>query len=225
MKKLLFGIAILAIAVMSQAQGGGRGFGMMQGGGAASAAMLLARDDVQAELALTDEQKDKIAALTDPQQMFPKMQKFMSDNGVSFDDFRTEEGRKKMPALMEKMQAEVKKEIDAVLTPAQSKRLGEIVIQESKFSAVFQKDVAKALVITEDQDTKLKALQKAQQDAQRGLGTQMRNQEITMEELQEKMKKNTEILNSEIGKILTDVQKAKLKEMGGKPFVKKDDGI
>ncbi len=224
MKKLLFGIAVLAIAVMSQAQRGG--FGMMQGGGgAASAAMLLAREDVQAELALTDDQKDKITALTDPQQMFPKMQKYMSDAGMSFEDMRTDEGRKKMGPLMEKMQADLKKEIDGVLTPAQSKRLGEIVIQESKFSAVFQKDIAKALAITEDQDARLKALQKAQGDAQRGLGTQMRNQEITMEELQAKMKKNTEILNTEIAKILTDGQKAKLKEMGGKTFVKKDDGI
>ena len=37
------------------------------------------------------------------------------------------------------------------------------------------------------------------------------------------MKKNGEILDSEIGKLLTDAQKAKLKEMGGKKFERKDD--
>jgi hypothetical protein len=43
-----------------------------------------------------------------------------------------------------------------------------------------------------------------------------------MEEFQEKNKKNDDILNTEIGKVLTDAQKAKLSEMGGKKFVRKD---
>ena len=46
-----------------------------------------------------------------------------------------------------------------------------------------------------------------------------------MEDVQEKRKKNDEILETEIGKVLTDDQKAKLKTMAGtKKFERKDEG-
>jgi hypothetical protein len=37
------------------------------------------------------------------------------------------------------------------------------------------------------------------------------------------MEKNNKALDAEIEKILTEDQKKKLKEMGGKPFVRKDE--
>ena len=221
MKKLILGIAILAIAVMSQAQRGG--FGMMGGAGGGNPAMLLGREDVKKDLGLTDDQNEKLAPLIDPQQMFPKFQKAMQDAGVDFQEMRTEAGQKKMAPYFEKMTADMKKELDAILTPAQSKRLGEIGIQMAGNMAVVQKDVAKALAITEDQDTKIKALTKAQQAANQGLYQKVRDGEITREEIQDKMKKNTEIMDSEVGKILTEAQKAKLKELGGKKFERKDE--
>lgn len=221
MKRLLFGIALLTLAVSSFAQRGGM---FMQGaGGAVSPVMILGREDVQEDLKLTDEQKDKITTLTNPQSFFPKMQAAMQEAGISFEDMRTEEGRKKAAPIFEKMQAETKKEVDAVLTPEQSKRLGEIAIQLSGNRAVTTKEIAKALEITAEQDAKIKDLTKKVGEATAGLGQQLRNQEITFPEFQERQKKNIEILDGEIGKILTDAQKAKLKEMGGKPFVKKDD--
>ncbi|MBI1333913.1 MAG: hypothetical protein JST12_12380 [Armatimonadetes bacterium] len=222
MKKLLFGIAILAIAVMSQAQRGG--FMMGGAGGGANPAMLLGREDVQKDLALTDAQKDKVATLTDQNAMRDRFMKAMQDAGVSFEDMRTDEGRKKMQPIMEKMQADMKKEIDAILTPEQSKRLGQIGVQMAGNRAILQKDVAKALGITDDQNEKIQNLVKMQGDAQRGLFQKMQDGELTREDLQDKMKKNGEIFDTELGKLLTDNQKAKLKEMGGKPFEKKDDG-
>ena len=220
MKKLVFGIAILAIAVMSQAQ---RGFGGGMMGGAGNPLMLLTRDDVKKDLALTDDQSEKLAPLTDPQQFFPKIQKAMQDAGVDFQEMRTEAGQKKMAPIMEKIQADMKKEIEAILTPAQAKRLGEINVQFNGNRAVLQKDIAKAIGLTDDQNKSIAELQKKQGEAMRGLFQKLQSQEITREDMQESMKKNNEILDSEIGKLLTEAQKAKLKEMGGKKFEKKDD--
>jgi len=221
MKKLLIGIAVLALAVFSQAQRG-QGMGMMMGQGGGNPLMLLAREDVQEDLALTSEQKEKLLEFTGQEAMRSRFMKFMQDSGMSFEDMRSEEGRKKLAPMMEKMQAEMKKEIEAVMTPAQVKRLGEINVQFNGNRSVMQKDIAKALAITEAQQTKIDALNKGVGEARRALMEKMRNQELSMEEFQEKNKKNDDILNTEIGKVLTDAQKAKLSEMGGKKFVRKD---
>jgi hypothetical protein len=221
MKKLLIGIAVLALAVFSQAQRG-QGMGMMMGQGGGNPLMLLAREDVQEDLALTSEQKEKLLEFTGQEAMRSRFMKFMQDSGMSFEDMRSEEGRKKLAPMMEKMQAEMKKEIEAVMTPAQVKRLGEINVQFNGNRSVMQKDIAKAVAITETQQTKIDALNKGVGEARRALMEKMRNQELSMEEFQEKNKKNDEILDAEIGKVLTDAQKAKLSEMGGKKFVRKD---
>ncbi|MCX6343203.1 MAG: hypothetical protein NTU72_12590 [Fimbriimonadales bacterium] len=218
MKKLLIGIAVLALAVFSQAQRG-QGMGMMMGQGGGNPLMLLAREDVQEDLALTSEQKEKLLEFTGQEAMRNRFMKFMQDSGMSFEDMRSEEGRKKLAPMMEKMQADMKKEIEAVMTPAQVKRLGEINVQFNGNRSVMQKDIAKALAITEAQQTKIDALNKGVGEARRALMEKMRNQELSMEEFQEKNKKNDDILNTEIGKVLTDAQKAKLSEMGGKKFV------
>ncbi|HLO99641.1 MAG TPA: hypothetical protein VK171_13680 [Fimbriimonas sp.] len=220
MKKFILVLGLLSVAMSAFAQRGGM---MQMGGGAMNPTMILAREDVQEDLKLTDEQKDKLTALTNPQNFFPKMQAAMQAAGLTFEDMRTEEGRKKAAPLMEKMQADAKKEIEAVLTPEQNKRWNEIFIQLSGNRAVLVKEVAKAVEITTEQDAKIKDLQAKQAAAGRGLFQQVQNQEISMEEMREKSAKNNEIFDAEIGKILTEAQKTKLKEMGGKPFVKKDD--
>ena len=219
MKKLLFVVAVLAIAVMSQAQ---RGFGF--GGGGGGVAMLLGREDVKADLALTSEQADKLAALNDRDAMMANFQQAMKDAGISdFSEMRTPEGQKKMAPIMEKMQSDMRKKIDAILTPDQSKRLDQINIQFNGNRSVTQKDVAKAIGLTDDQSKAIADLQKKQSAAMQGLFQQVQSGELTREDMQDKMKKNGEILDSEIGKLLTDAQKAKLKEMGGKKFERKDD--
>jgi hypothetical protein len=221
MKKFILGVAILAIAVLSNAQGGGRGM-MMQGGGG-NPLMLLTRDDVKKDLALTDDQNEKLTAFSDQTAMRDRFMKAMQDSGVSFEEMRTEEGRKKMAPLMEKMQADLKKEVEAILTPTQVKRLAEINVQFNGNRSVLQKDIAKAVGLTEDQNKAIADLQKKQQAAMQGLFAQVQSGELTMEDVQAKRKKNDEILDSEIGKLLTEAQKAKLKEMGGKKFDRKDE--
>jgi predicted transglutaminase-like cysteine proteinase len=217
MKKLIIGIAILAIAVMSQAQRG-MGFG---GGGVT---MLLGREDVKADLALTSDQSEKLAALNDRDAMMAAFQQAMKDAGISdFSEMRTPEGQKKMAPIFEKMQADMRKKVDAILTPDQSKRLDQINVQFNGNRSVTQKDVAKLIGLTEDQSKSIVALQKKQQDAMRGLYQKVQDGELTREDVDASRKKNDEILDSEIGKLLTEPQKAKLKEMGGKKFERKDE--
>ena len=218
MKKLILGIAILAIAMMSFGQRQG-GFRNRFGGPAA----LLARDDVKKDLALTDDQNEKIAPIIDMQAQFPKMQAAMQAAGLSFQDMGTDEGQKKARPVFEKIQADQRKEIDAVLTPAQSKRLDEINIQFNGNRSANLPAVQKALGLSADQIEKLSALSKAQQTAMRGLRQKVGDGEMTQEDMQAKITKNDEIMDAEIAKILTEPQKAKLKELGGKKFDRKDD--
>lgn len=216
MKKLLFGITILAVAVLAQAQRGG----MMMGGGAAgNPVMILGREDVQEDLKLTDDQKEKLADYTDMQKMFPKMMSAAQEAGISREDMRSEKGQKFFKDYQEK----IRKEIEGILTPDQAKRWNEIAIQMAGNMAVARPEIAKLVGLTDDQNAKIKDLQKKQGEAMQGLVQQMRDGELTREDLQEKMKKNNEILDSEVGKLLTEPQKAKLKELGGKHFEKKDD--
>ena len=156
--------------------------------------------------------------------MMANFQQAMKDAGISdFSEMRTPEGQKKMAPIMEKMQSDMRKKIDAILTPDQSKRLDQINIQFNGNRSVTQKDVAKAIGLTDDQSKAIADLQKKQSAAMQGLFQQVQSGELTREDMQDKMKKNGEILDSEIGKLLTDAQKAKLKEMGGKKFERKDD--
>lgn len=226
MKKLILSLVVAVAAVSAFAQGGGRQGGMMGRMGMDSPLMILTREDLKesiyADLGLNDDQKLKLAEYFAPDAMRERMMSVFQNSGLSREDFGTEEGRKKMGEIMAKQQESMKKEIEGMMTPEQVKRLGQIYLQVSGNRAVMNKDVAKALEITSAQQEKIDALQKASGEAMQALFQKMRDQEITREEMQEKQKKNGEIMNTEIGKILTENQKAKLAEMGGKKFVVKE---
>lgn len=224
MEKIILSIVVMMAAVASFAQGGfGRQGGMM-GGMQGSPLMLLPREDVQEDLGLNSDQKLKIAEYFAPDAMRERMMSVFQNSGMSFEDMRSEEGRKKMQDIIAKQMDSMKKEVEGWMTPEQVKRLGQISIQINGNRSILNKDVAKALEITAAQQEKIDALQKGSGEAMRALMEKMRNQELSPEEMQEKMKKNGEIMNTELGKVLTDNQRAKLTEMGGKKFVEKKEG-
>jgi hypothetical protein len=222
--KAVLAIAVSAIACASFAQGGGggggRGFGGgqrgMMGGGAADSNgyNLLQRADVQGELALTTEQKGKLDTIRTEQR---EAMREMFQNGGGGGD------REAMMKEMQKFQEGQNKKFAAVLTADQIKRLKELAIQRAGFGAVNFPDVAKAVGLTDEQKAKIKELQGKQQEAMQGLMEKMRAGEIERTEIQGIMKKNTDAMNTEMGKILTDDQKSKLKEMGGKAFTFKEE--
>ena len=127
---------------------------------------------------------------------------------------------KAMQTIMAKMSEENAKEIATILTADQVKRLKEISIQFVGISIVASnKEIQKDLSITDDQLAKIKDLQTRQQAAMREA---MQNAQGDQAAIQEARTKNDKILVDEINKVLTDAQKAKLKDMSGKTFTRVD---
>ena len=212
-------LAIAAIAAHAQGFGGGGqgrrgGFGRMGGN---SNFTLLAREDVQEDLALTSDQKSAYKDAQDNQQEKMKAQ---------FEEMRNS-GTRPDPTTMRETFAKMMKEADAevakILKPDQLKRLREISIQLDGNKAALKEDVQKDLAITDAQKAQLKKLQDSAQEANNSVMEKARNREIQWTEVQDIMKKNDKALNDEIAKVLTATQKTKLTDLGGKKFVEKEE--
>lgn len=214
-KKLLLVAATAALVCGAVAQGGGQrrgGFGMQN-----DPVQLTGREDVQKDLALTDDQKTKLTDLREKAQQ--KRQEARQAAMEAAGDDR-EAGMKAMQAANAKITEEMSKELATILTPDQVKRLKEILIQISGVSIVTtNKEIQTDLTITDEQKTKFADLQTKQRAAMTEL---FQNSQGDRAAIQEGMAKNRKIMEDEINKILTDAQKAKLKDMSGKPFTRVD---
>ena len=228
-KKVLVLLLVSAsVAAMAQ-NGGGRqgGFGRNNN----SLVGLLNRDDVKAELKLTDDQKSKLDA------MRPARGQGRGNggggnggggnggggNGGGGNGGGRQGGGNFDPEAMRKLQAEREKTTLEVLTTDQKKRLGELFVQRVGARAVLREDVQTQLKITADQKTKIEALQKTQQEANQSVMEKVRNGEIERTAVQDIIKKNDAALSEELNKVLTADQKAKLKAMEGAPFKFEED--
>ncbi len=190
---------------------GGFGQGMMRGGfgqGAGSSLMLLRRTDVQEDLKLTDDQKAKLL----------EIQQSMRSRFTGGAGSGEQADRQAMRKQREEAMAEIAKSVDAVLTPEQRQRLKEIAIQLMGNRWVLNKENAKTLGITVEQQQKLDGLQESLRMANQGVQERQRSGEIERDVARGIMEKNNDHLNVEIAKVLTDAQKAKLKELGGRHF-------
>ena len=217
-KRILALAALAALSTASYAQGmGGAGMMRMMRGGPMASMMMVGREDVQAEIKITDEQKGKLDAIR-----VGAGQRFQS---VFMSMPRNEDREAMMKAMQEKMQGLIEtmsKEVLGLLTEDQKKRVKELAIQSAGSMAIIQPDVSKELGITEAQKAKIDNLQRLQDEANQGLFEKLQNQEIDREELGKSMEKNTKIMDESIMKILTETQRAKLKALGGAPFAFKD---
>ncbi len=235
-------ISLLAVTSLALAQGGGQGQGGGRGqgrggfgqrGGQASPLSLLMRGDVRKDLDLSEEQITKVEALQ-PQRGQGGAgggQRGQGGGGQGQGGGQrqgggqgggqlTDEQRAAMAEAAKKRAEEQKAAIAAILTPAQVTRLSEIGYQIQGNMAILSADTQKALGLDEKQVASIKELQTKQQEAMQALFQKMRDQELTREELTEKMTKNNDIMKTELGKVLRADQAAKLKAMGGtKPFV------
>lgn len=237
MKRGVFvSIGLLAITALSFAQGGGgrqgggrQGFGQQQG-----IVGLLSRNDVRAELKISDDQSAKLAEAGvrvrgqggpggggqgggrqgQGQGQGGGRQGQGGGQGGNFD-----------PEAMRQAAREREAKVMAILEPGQQKRLKELFVQRSGNRAAMNETIQKDLGLSEDQIAKLKDLQQKQQEANRAVMQKVRDGELSREDVQGTMQKNDEIMNTEIGKILTSAQVAKLKEMGGAPFKFEEGGL
>jgi hypothetical protein len=211
LKKLVLIGVVVALAATSFGQGRG-GFMRMMGGG--SPAMMLQRQDVQSDLQLTDEQKTKL------QEIQQNTMQAMQDARASAGDDRA--------AMRKAMEPIFKKAGDdamAVLTADQQKRLKEINIQVNGNSALINnKELQDQIGLSEDQKAKVADLVTKQQTANGSIFQKVQSGEIQREDMGPLIQKNNQALKDEIGKVLTDDQKAKLKTAGGsKTFVPAED--
>lgn len=240
MKRGIFvSIGLLAITALSLAQGQGGGGRQGFGGGRGQQqgiVGLLSRNDVRSELKISDDQSSKLAELGvrvrgqgGPGAGGPGAggqgggrqgqgqgggRQGQGGQGGNFD-----------PEAMRQAAREREAKIMAILEPGQQKRLKELFIQRSGNRAAMNETVQKDLGLSEDQVTKLRDLQQKQQEANRAVMQKVRDGELSREDVQSTMQKNEEIMNTEIGKILTSAQAAKLKEMGGAPFKFEEGGL
>lgn len=217
-KKLVAIFSVMALVAGALAQGGGRGgFGGQRGGFGGGPLQLLMRDDVKDELKLTSDQTTKVTDLQAKQR--ENMRDAMQNSGIQFGPDMSDADRKKIADVMAKLNADVQKEVDGILTTEQGKRLKELTVQRAGVGIANNPAFQAELGITDDQKTKLGDLQKKQQAAMMSL---FQNQDMSREDRQAAMEKNNKIMTDEIGKILTDDQKKKITEMGGAPFTFKD---
>ena len=184
-------------------------------GGTNNPTDLLRREDVKTEIKLTSDQETKLGEVQDEIRT-EMMAKFQGGQRPA---------REEMMKMFAEGQKKANEKIAKILTADQSKRLMELFVQRTKFKAAGNADVQKALGLTEDQVAKIKTLNEGMQKANQGIMQKMMSQELDQEGAQAKFKSNDEALNTEMGKVLTDAQKKKLTEMGGKPFEFKEDQI
>jgi len=213
-KKVLV-LLLVGVSVISMAQNGG-GRGGRQGGFARnnnSLIGLLNRDDVKAELKVSDDQKSKLDALRPA-----RGQGGAGGGGGARGNGGGAGGGNFDPEAMRKLQAEREKTTLEVLTSDQVKRLRELFVQRVGARAVLREDFQAELKVTADQKTKIEALQKTQQEANQSVMEKVRSGEIERTAVQDIMKKNETALIEELNKILSAEQKAKMKTLEGAPF-------
>ncbi|RYG26084.1 hypothetical protein EON82_04665 [bacterium] len=216
----LAAFAALSCASFAQGFGGGPGRGMMRmfQGGKMATAMLLNRPDVQEELKLDDSQKGKLDALrAGARDRFMPVFQEVRQSGLQGEDFQ-KAFQTRLQTLMDTM---AKEALD-VLSEAQRKRAQQLAVQSSGAMAVLQADVAKELVITPAQKAQIEDLQRRQEEATMGLFEKLQSGELQREQMPEIMQKNSKIMDESIRKLLTETQRAKLKELEGTPFAFKD---
>jgi hypothetical protein len=191
----------MAAPAWAQQGRGGRGFG----GGAD----LLSNKSVQKELKATDEQVEKLNAFA------REMREKGREEFQGLRELSQEERREKMQALARTRAAELVKGRDAILKPEQVKRFEEIQLQQSGAGAFSSPRVQEKLKLTEDQKTKVRAI-----NMESGRSTREAFQDLQSDR-EGAMKKIAEIRKQATEKalaVLTDDQKKAWKEMTGEPF-------
>jgi hypothetical protein len=167
--------------------------------GATVKLLLLRQKSVQKELELTPETIRKIMAFTDAQSA-------EAGKAVKQDETAREQVFEKLAKQKEQFLADT-------LTPKQSKRLDQITMQLTALYQLTKPEIAKALNLTDEQVQKFKDLQLVTRKAMIDLlGVKER------EGGNEKRAKLRQETRTKIMALLTDKQKAKVREMTGPPF-------
>ena len=212
--------AVLVGSCFAQGQGGrqrGRN-------GFNSLTSIARRADVQTELKVTDDQKTKLEALA-PARGGGRNGGGGGGNGGGAGAGAAGAGAAggagrtaPDPAAMAARREAEKKALAEILNPDQMKRLQELLIQREGDRAIASEEVQTALGFSDDQKSKVKALQEKMMSAQRDMMEKVRNGDMDRQAMRDAMTANNKTMGEELHKILTSDQADKLKAMGGAPF-------
>ena len=211
MLALVLTAAMVAPLYAQRAQRGQGGRGGARGMfGAQSGAMLLASEDVQKDLKLTDEQKEKYKAFSTKQQ---EAMRELFSGGERPD-------REKMQEIMKKNQEESAKFVKDTLTADQGKRLKQIGYQVGGVNVFASEDVQKELKLSDEQKEKIKGImdqmRKDMADIRGGAGGG-RPMQLTPEQ-QKKAEALRKEATEKVQEVLTSDQKKTWETMVGPKF-------
>lgn len=197
----------------------GMGGGMFRGG---NSLLLLRLEQVQEELAMTDEQKAQLNEIG--QQMMSEIR----DQFAGMRDLNAEQRQAKWAELREKMSGRAeafRKKTEAVLLPEQRARMKQIRVRMLGSRAFSDKEVVEALGITEEQTATFEAIRTAVTGKMRklmeGLDWRAMEQEQRRQkgrEIAEKARQLQQEAVKEALGVLTEEQIETLEKMKGDEF-------
>ena len=197
-------IAVVAIVVAmaevaeAQREGGRRGAGR---GFPVSSVRLATADEVQAELKLSDEQKDRVAEIND------KLRDDVRDafqGGGGFEQ-------------MQKLNQEASAKLAEVLDEGQQKRLLGISIQVNGPGSLVEPAVLKELNVSEEQKTKLADVREAGMRSFLDAFQEMREKDLSRDEMRPKFDELRRDTDEKLMAVLTSEQQAQLESLKGEP--------
>jgi hypothetical protein len=226
MTGLILGLAVAtASAQPPGGPGGGRGGffggpGMMRG----ASMMILGMDDVQKELAVTDDQKTK---LTDLQQK--TMEDFRSafSGFGNFQDMTDEERTKARDEMRKKMEETGKKtqaEVDKILDAKQSERLKQLQVQFQGVRALTDPDVVTKLKLNQDAQDKIKKIIDDAQQNRPNFDFRSATDDERKEFMDKMQKQRAETMKSALA-VLDDDQLVEWGKLTGKEFKFQQQGF
>jgi hypothetical protein len=187
----------IAAAVVAQPPGGG---GRRGGGRGFTASQMAVVKDVQADIKITDEQKEKLSAFEAKQ----------TEARAAIRNLPQEERGPKM----QEMAKEAETALAEILKPEQVKRLKQIVLQVSGMGAFASPAVETGLSITDEQKEKIKTIA----GEVRTENTSIMQGDGTPEEKQKKVAENNKGGLAKVKELLTAEQKTKWGELVGAPY-------
>jgi len=202
----LVGVGLVALLAGPALAQGGRGFGMMGGGGIG---MLIGNESVQQELKLDDKQLEKAKELAQ------KNREKMTAAREELQNLDQDERRTKLQALGKEMNESTLKAVGEFLKPEQITRLHQINNQVRGAMAFGDPEVATKLALTDTQKSEIKTIIDDSNAAIREIFT------ANQDDREGNMKKIAELRKETLTKVtakLNDEQQKTWKEMIGSPF-------
>lgn len=203
-------------------------------GGFVTSLNLVQRADVQTDLKLTADQKAQVEKLQEEQRESMRS-RFGGGGGAGAGGNRTGGGAgaggnrtgggggagaggADVRAQFEALQKAQDEAVNKILTPEQQTRLKQINVQMRGTRVLLDAEFQKELGLDRTQIRTIEDLQEGQQQANAQVFQRVRNGELDNSELQGIVDRNNKILDEELLKVLTEEQKAKLKELQGPEF-------